>query len=249
MTDPTRLLDEGATDAELAILRAGAAEEPPERGRQKLAVLLGMSAGLSASATAAGSKAAALSSVKVLGAHIGAKWLVLVSVGALAGASAIVYQKRSSRPAPTPSNAIAASRPEALVERAVEPEPQPPGTDAPSVSAPVVRQSGSGKATPGGAAEPSGRSGAKSIGLEIEKLDGVRRALRANTPAEALRLLEVYDREHAGGVLAQEAVLLRIEALSASGNTAAARSVAERFLKDNPKTPHRRRISTLVGLP
>jgi hypothetical protein len=242
-------LDAGATDAELAILRAGAAEEPPEHRRQKLAALLGVSAGLSASATAAGSKAAALSSMKALGAHVGAKWLVLVSVGAIAGASAIVYRHRTAATAPAPANGTAVSRAELPTEKAAEPDPQPALTDAPSVTVPANRQGSATKAPQTSAAEPSTRSGAKSIGLEIEKLDGVRRALRANAPAEALRLLEAYDREHAGGVLAQEAVLLRIEALAAAGNTAAARSVAERFLKDNPKTPHRRRISTLVGIP
>lgn len=249
MTDPTRLLDAGATDAELAILRAGAAEEPPEHRRQKLAALLGVSAGLSASATAAGSKAAALSSVKALGASVGAKWLVLVSVGAIAGASAVVYQHRRAGTAPPPANATAVSNVDVPAEKPVEPKPQPAVADAPSVPAPANRQGASAKAPQTSAAEPSTRSGAKSIGLEIEQLDGVRRALRANAPAEALRLLDGYDRDHAGGVLAQEAVLLRIEALAAAGNTAAARSLAERFLKDNPKTPHRRRISTLVGTP
>jgi hypothetical protein len=248
MTDPTRLLEGDATDAELAILRAGATEEPPEPGRHKLAALLGVSTGVSASVTAAGSKAAALSSVKALGTHAGVKWLVVLSVGALAGGGAIAVHQRSSRTAPVAANGIEANRVEVPVAKIADTEPQPLGAEAPPLPAPVSRQAVS-KAPQANAGEPSARGGAKSIGLEIETLDGVRRALRANTPAEALRLLEGYEREHAGGVLAQEAVLLRIEALAASGNTAAARSAAERFLRDNPKTPHRRRISALVDIP
>ena len=247
MTDPTRLLDGGATDAELAILKAGASEEPPQSGRHRLSALLGVSAGLSASVTAGGSKAAAASAAKMLGAHVGAKWLVLLSVGALAGGGAILYHQRNTRTAPAPTSTIETNRADLRVAKPTDTEPEGRGAEPPSEPAPANRQET--KAPQANAPEASARGGAKSIGLEIEKLDGVRRALRANTPTEALRLLEVYDREHGGGVLAQEAVLLRIEALAASGNTAAARSVAERFLKDNPKTPHRRRISALVGTP
>jgi hypothetical protein len=238
-----RFLEGGATDAELAILRAGAAEEPPESGRQKISALLGAAAGLSTSVTAAGSKAAAASAVKTLGAHVGVKWLVLLSAGAVAGGGALVYNQRSTRPVPVAPSGLEEKQLDVPVAMPVETEPR--GAEPPSIPAPANRQAVSGKTAP----EPSSRGAAKSIGIEIEKLDGVRRALRANAPAEALRLLEGYDREHVGGVLAQEAVLLRIEALAAAGNTAAARGAAERFLKDNPKTPHRRRISALVGTP
>lgn len=247
MTDPMRLLEGGATDAELAILRAGAVEEPPETGRRNLSALLGVSAGLSASVTAGGSKAAAAASVKVLGAHAGVKLVVLLSVGALVGAGAVVYHQRGSRTVPAQTNE--STRVDVPAVKTTDAERNQQGDEAPSVPAPVNRQAVLGKAPQANSAEPSARAGAKSIGLEIAKLDGVRSALRANAPAEALRLLEDYGHEHPGGVLAQEAVLLRIEALAASGNIAAARSVAERFLRDNPKTPHRRRISVLVGTP
>jgi len=243
MTDPTRLMDGGATDAELAILTAGAAEEPPAHGRQKLAALLGLSAGLSASTAAVGTKAAAASALQSAVSGLGAKWLLLATAGAVAGGGYWVMRERTADVV-VPREAKVEATPNAAVpataDHQTDDAPPPSGTDAP-LPKPIVQGNQRGLApelTP---------HGARSIGVEIEKLDGVRRSLRSNSPADALRQLDGYYRDHPSGVLSQEAALLRIEALAASGNTAGARSAAERFLRDNPKTPHRRRISALVG--
>jgi Outer membrane lipoprotein len=240
MTDPTRLLDEGATATELAILRAGAAEEPPSDGRHKLSALLGLSAGLSASATATGTKAAVASTVKI----VATKWLVFSTVGVLASGGLALYVHQSSHVASPPESGVTAGKKETPPAA-----PESIETEAPAVEPPVApprarEPSGARAAT---SPEQSARAGSKSIGEEIEALDGVRRALRNHAPGEALHALDGYDRAHPGGTLAQEAALLRIEALAASGDTAGARARAERFLKDNPKTPHRRRIAALLG--
>lgn len=241
MTDPTRLLDEGATAAELSLLRAGATEEPPESGRQKLSALFGLSAGLSASATAAGSKAAAGVAAKILA----TKWIVISAAGLVAGGGLLLFAHAR---APKDSPYAASTRAESTVAAATAgaiPATTPHALEVPAP--PTPRGTTTAKSQVGAGPEQSTATGAKSIGVEIEALDGVRRAMRNHDPGGALRALDAYDHAYPAGTLAQEAALLRIEGLAASGDIAGARARAERFLRDNPRTPHRRRIAALVG--
>ncbi len=90
-------------------------------------------------------------------------------------------------------------------------------------------------------------SATKSIAGEIAALDGVRARLSGSDAEGALRAIDDYRRDYPEGALGQEAALLRIDALVASGNIARARSAAERFLRDHPGTPHEKRLRTLIG--
>lgn len=249
MTDPARLLDEGATESELAILRAGAFEEPPAHGPRRLAAAMG----LSGSAATAAAQAAG-SSLNALLTGSTAKWLIVSSVALGGGAFVYVRHERARETASRPAERVPAEA--TLPTAGAEPSsPDVPGlaqpaggsTDIPPPAARPRDRAPVKSTQSSGAAESGARSSSKSIGAEIEELDGVRRSLRAGAPLEALAALDHYDREHAGGALTQEAALLRIEALSASGDTAGARRLAERFLRNNPRSPHKRRITALVG--
>jgi outer membrane protein assembly factor BamD (BamD/ComL family) len=81
---------------------------------------------------------------------------------------------------------------------------------------------------------------------EVAALDRVRR-LAAADPEQALRLLDEYDQRFPGGDLAPEALVLRIEALVRGGERARAETLARSFLSNHPRSPHAKRIRTIVG--
>jgi hypothetical protein len=72
-----------------------------------------------------------------------------------------------------------------------------------------------------------------SLSDEIEMLDRARTTLTAD-PARALGVLDAYDHVLHGQRLTAEATLLRIEALSRSGNPSGASELARRFVDTNP---------------
>jgi hypothetical protein len=240
MKDPVRLLDGDATDVERALLRAGAAEEPPPEGALRLAAALGISSALlqaSKAAASASTPPAATGAATPWVAHVAAKWLALAG-GSIALAAAVLVMRggpardadRDTRPAQRVQNATPQdTRPQAASEgpaEAAEPAaPQPARPPRPE----------------------AGRARGKSIAREIEQHDAARDRLQRGQARAALAVLDAYRREHAQGVLGQEAALLRIEALSRAGDRDAARRLAERFLRDNPRSPHEGRIRALVG--
>jgi hypothetical protein len=78
--------------------------------------------------------------------------------------------------------------------------------------------------------------------LEIIALDGVRQASASGRPRAALALLDEYASKFPNGKLREEALVLRIEALHASGDQAAAEKLAHRLLADSPNTPYAARV-------
>ncbi len=99
----------------------------------------------------------------------------------------------------------------------------------------------------GAEAEPSAPAASRSIAQEVAQLDVARRSLSAGDPGASLRTLDEYEQRYKGGMLHQEATLLRIEALAAAGDLGSARRVADRFLRDHPRSPHEQRIRALVS--
>jgi hypothetical protein len=78
--------------------------------------------------------------------------------------------------------------------------------------------------------------------LEAARVSEARQALRQGEGITCLDRLAALDREVSGGVLAQERLALRIEALVAVGRRAEARRAAEAFLVRYPESPHAGRI-------
>lgn len=77
---------------------------------------------------------------------------------------------------------------------------------------------------------------------ELALLRRAREALAGGRSDEALALLEQHAREFVGGHLGEERVSLRVRALCAAGSREAARAEAEAFVRDNPDSPHARKL-------
>jgi hypothetical protein len=88
-----------------------------------------------------------------------------------------------------------------------------------------------------------------SLGGEIQELDRARGALAAGDAHGALGALDRYDRAFPKGALQQEALRLRVEALVAANDRAAARSLANRFRSLYPNSTYAKRLNSLVNEP
>jgi outer membrane protein assembly factor BamD (BamD/ComL family) len=87
---------------------------------------------------------------------------------------------------------------------------------------------------------------AKPLAYEIAALDTARSALRARQPARALAAVDDYARRFPRGVLAQEATVVRIEALTALGNRAEAERLGRSFLALHPGSPLAQRVRSVL---
>jgi hypothetical protein len=83
---------------------------------------------------------------------------------------------------------------------------------------------------------------------EVAALRQARSALSAGQPAAALAALDAHERRFPQGLLGIEAEVLRIEALSQSGNPSAASARAKRFIAVHPNTPYARRVEAIAGI-
>ncbi len=85
-----------------------------------------------------------------------------------------------------------------------------------------------------------------SLGDQVACIDRARGALASGDPAEALRVVAEYDARFPGGMLSQEATVLRIEALVKEGNRPAAVAVGRSFLATHPTSPHAAKVNQLI---
>jgi hypothetical protein len=215
MKDPQRLLEHGASETELALLRAGALEEPSAAARQRLLASLGVSgalasAGFSQSAAAQGGAQSAAAGagggvLKLAAAKLGVKGLVL----ALGSASVAIGVWVKNPPPPRP-----------VAERAPVHAVSP---DAPAQRVDL-------EAT------------ASSLAGEIARLDQARRLLRGGDPRAAARVLDQYTADAPAGTLRQEADVLRIDTLWQLGEIERARRLSHAFLGAYPESPHSERV-------
>ena len=190
-----------------------------------------------------------------------AKWAVvsiLISLGAATGAGVYVARGHFSKP-PTPPTPPTLEAPVAREEAAAATLASGPVTSPPS-AAPAEVSTASEALTPGGPASPpalavprpGGESRARqvpSVGLasstpggqsferELQLLRSARRALDADSPVQALALLDRYAAEFPRGSLKPEYEAARVLALCAAGRIAAARQARDQFLKDQPGSP------------
>jgi hypothetical protein len=111
--------------------------------------------------------------------------------------------------------------------------------DAPVERAPIAK--------PGPAADLAPKGGAGDLRLEIAALDRVRRAAEAGQPRDALALLDEYAVKFPAGRLREEALVLRIEALHASGDQTGTVRLAQQLLRDSPNTPYAPRVRSVLA--
>ncbi len=98
-------------------------------------------------------------------------------------------------------------------------------------------------------AAPEAKQASRDLRLEIEALDGVRRTTEAGRPRDALALLDQYAAKFPAGKLREEALVLRIEALHASGDQSAADALGQRLLRESPSTPYAARVRAALVEP
>jgi len=86
-----------------------------------------------------------------------------------------------------------------------------------------------------------------ALAEEVQRMQAIRRQLRAGRAAEAMRLLDEYRTDYPTGVLADEALVLRVEALIHLARNEEATLLARRFLAESPRSPYSARVSTLLS--
>lgn len=250
MTDPRRLLDDGADEFEAKLLRAGRADAPTSRNRRRVAAGLGLGGILSTSAVAASVKATASgwSSVAASGAL---RWVGGGAVSALAvwaGVTAASPDPVETLETSAPVTSVAPSRaPTAGAAPTSAPSSPPaPGLTAPAVSAkPLVAKSALAPRSAPSSTVPQANT--DSLSAELSALEEARAALGRQGPALALRLLDDYTRRFPKRRLDTEATVLRIEALAMRGDRALASRIGNEFLARQPNGPYARRVSSLIG--
>jgi TolA-binding protein len=97
-------------------------------------------------------------------------------------------------------------------------------------------------------AAPTATSFGPDLAAEMASLDAARVALRTKQTELALRALDDYARAFPRGALAPEAMVLRIDALTARGDRGDAAALRKVFLEAFPKSPHSPRVRAALGL-
>jgi hypothetical protein len=226
MTDPKRWSDGSeATELERELLVAGQSVGLPESERRALwaSIALSLPAApppptLSPQHAAAGASGAVVKAVLVLATLAG------VSVGAAH------FMQRGA-----PSESAPKARAAASAASAVD----APASSSASASATVTSAAPSVPAPPATPGDSKARPlPASQLREESLALLEARAALRSGDAARSLALLEQSRQRFARGALSQEREALTIQALSQSGDKAAARRRAQAFLRAHPQSPY-----------
>lgn len=86
-----------------------------------------------------------------------------------------------------------------------------------------------------------------SFNDELALMESARTALSKNDAEVCIRALDRYDRRFPHGMFAEEAPVMRLEALVAKGDRDRARALGESILAKNPDGPHASRIRSLLA--
>ncbi|HVR18178.1 MAG TPA: hypothetical protein VMS65_00735 [Polyangiaceae bacterium] len=234
MNQPRRLLDDNPTGLERELLTAGTSYRSSSSARQQTLAALGLVGTAAASASVA---AASSSAVQKLG---------LLKILTVAGIGVAVL---------TPIGLIAWKKLDAPAERAAVAVAQPaePAVPAPRAAPPPpVAPVETSEAPPPDVPAPKADARAASSGVlsaELGLLDVARSKLGGGDARGALVVLDEYARTFPRGRLGLEAEVLRIDALSRAGETAAAKRRAEAFLKRHPKSVLAQRVRRYLDEP
>jgi TolA-binding protein len=96
-------------------------------------------------------------------------------------------------------------------------------------------------------AAPSQGAQAPTLSDEVAALQAARAALAERDASGAITALDHYKSRFPSGRLAQEATVLRIEALMQRGDHAAASTLADRFEASHPHSPYADRIRSIIA--
>jgi hypothetical protein len=237
MKDLNRLLEEPGADAlEVNLLRLARAEGPNAESRRR--ILAGLGVGVAAGTLSASSDAAQASPASSAARSAAVKWGV-ASVVAV-GASVIAFLSLQ----PKAPSAVMAPR---VSSAAAQLAAAPAAASASSDLVPVTKLEDLPTLPDGAGADAPKSGSAPSLADEVLAIKSAKGALASGNAADALRQLDAYRSHFPRGRLAQEATVVRIEALLSSGNQAVAGAIADRFLSAHPDSPYSARVRTLLG--
>ncbi len=267
MTEPKRILQSAGSDDELALLRSASLDGPSDRVVKQTLTAMGIAGATMTASTTAGAAAKAMgaslppAAAKASGLTVLVKWVGVAGFAALAGwgglsmlgadppkEQPVAAAATTTTPQQREVPAIEAAGSERVAPRDADVShvpnaPAPPATTARAdakrpVAAPVLD-------APPPPAEPARKP---SLGEEVAALDDARKRMDED-PEAALSKLEAYRSSFKGGALAQEAEVLRIEALARAGKHNAARSAASSFLAAHPSSPLAARVRRVLQPP
>ena len=236
MKDLNRLLDEPGTDPlEANLLRLARSEGPSGESRRR--ILAGLGAGIAAGTLAEPSSAAQTATSTATG-STAVKWGIAGVVAV--GASVVAFLSLQ----PKAPSALVASPAAVTAAPVSAPAAAPANTDAASAT-PVTKLED--LPTLADATDASKNTAAPSLADEVAAIRSAKGALASGNAAQALRELDAYKAHFPHGRLAQEATVVRIEALFNSGNPTAAGAIADRFLAAHADSPYSARVRSLTG--
>lgn len=247
MSEPRRLLEQGADEFEQKILKSARCEIGSVDGYQRtLAAMTGVATGLAvtsgatASATAVGSAGAgSIAVASVSTTVLVAKWVgigVLASSAILGTAqviqsSSVSNSSASSQVKPVMSSSIPVLSVEQAKPIPILPAPEP--SSAPSIEVKSI-QVALPSPVPSVSAEPI-RS---NISGELGLLEKARVALEKGDWGAGQVVLESYAKQFPQGTLLQEATILKIRLLLGQGDLETAKKLAQTFVDASPGSPH-----------
>lgn len=267
MSDLGRMLEDGGEDAFLRDALDSARDDVPDAAR-RAATLSALSPdaiakpaknGVNATLPPAPNEAPAngpanATTAAASGATL--KWVVIIGLAVGAVAVGLYAQSGGETTTRTPTTQPSIASPTAA---APTPSPSAALTPAEAVTAVASAPASGADSAPkldvapkASAAPKEARSAAPPpLGLAEETaiLDRARGALNRADARGALAELDRYDAAPGPKILGQEATMVRIEALTAKGDTAAARALARSFLAKNPGSTYDDRVRALIAEP
>lgn len=208
------------SEFERQLLEAARAERPSAELSARMADALGLPTPVNLSPPLQAAKGAV------------SAWIGLSALAILGGSVLLwaLWPRHSAEP-------VAPTEPKVQLVAQQAPPPQP-------LSAPALGDARSTEAAP---LAPSSRPASKpsvpiasargDLREEIRLIDAARAAVANHAADQALSLLQRYSATYPGGVFGQEASVLRMEALSQSGQQARAKTLAREFLARHPNSP------------
>jgi hypothetical protein len=250
MSEASRLLHAG-TDRERALLRAGADEEPSQESVSAAARVLGL-----APRAAFLASLAALLSRAMKGSWSTTFTTFVVAPVVVAGAVTVaVVAHRAVPRAPVHGVAFPSVVPQTVAAPQATDSSLPP--TAPPGNAPPVAQA---LAVPAADAPGTTHTKKESAGAtalrgpqdadfaeQVRLVDRARALVATGDASGALGAIDAYERRFPHGILAEEAALVRIQAMQARGDRTEAASLARRFMAQYPESVHRSKVQWLLG--
>jgi hypothetical protein len=240
----------GVDELEKSLIASAHLDMRPAPDAVKNRILAAVTAAGAVGASSA--TAGAIAATGAAGRLIIVKW---VATTALVGAAGFgTYQAMRPTRAATPVSAHAPAHSEAPPAAPIEanrgelaPPSAPIAGERAEVKAPAPERRRAGAPRALVTAEPLEPPPATSLQAEVSLLDRARAAIASERPTGALEILDEYQQTFPRGNLRPEATYLRIQALHKSGQRAAARDLATRFLAEHPDTPHAAQVRPLTN--